>query len=51
MWHFTSFFLNFKSILFVTSVFVLLNAAFTMEILDLILCVRLTSLVTMLPIA
>ena len=41
MWHFTSFFLKFKSNLLVKSVFFLLNAAFAMAILDLILHVYL----------
>jgi len=42
-WHFTCLFLNFKSNLFITNVCVLLNPAFAMKILDLILRVRLVS--------
>jgi len=49
MQHFISFFLKFKSDLLVKRVFVLLNASFAMEILDLISRVHLPSFVNMLP--
>ena len=40
MWHFISVFLKFKYILLVKKIFIMLNAAFAMTILDLILCVH-----------
>ena len=49
MWHFTSFFLKFKSSLLEKRVFFLLSAAFVMAILDLISRVRLATYVIMLP--
>ena len=50
MQHFTCFFPKFKSNLLVKRVFILLNAAFTMTILDLISRLQLASFVIMLPI-